>query len=186
MVRNQPAMRETWVWSPGWKDPREEEMATHSCGYSPWGRKDLDTTEWLTFPFLSLISPQRLTHTLSSVPVPENALLQSRQEPRGSLSVPANALPLGWAGLGGSPPLPSPPLPVPPSTSSQHPPLHGSCLFFIILIGAGAHQVYKPRVDTNGTLIRRLRGNGSRGLYKCFNSHKPTQVFPCTPAVVRT
>ena len=23
-------MRETWVWSPGWEDPLEKEMATHS------------------------------------------------------------------------------------------------------------------------------------------------------------
>ena len=47
---------------PGSEDPPEEEMATHSriflpgkshgrrrlVGYSPWGRKELDTTEHLT------------------------------------------------------------------------------------------------------------------------------------------
>ena len=186
-------MRETRVPSLGrqgrkWQPtpvflPGESHGHRSPKGYSPPGHKESDAAERLTFPFLSLVSPQRLTHTLSSVPVPENAPPWSRQEPRGWLSVPANAPPLGWAGSGG---LPSPPLPVAPSTSSQHPPLRGSCWFFIILIGAGAHQVYKPRVDANGTLIRRLRGNGSRGLYKCFNSHKPTQVFPCIPAVVRT
>ena len=30
MVKNQPAMRETWVRSLGWEDPLEEGMATHS------------------------------------------------------------------------------------------------------------------------------------------------------------
>ena len=39
MVKNPPAMQETWVQSPGWKDPLEEGMATHSVflpGESPW------------------------------------------------------------------------------------------------------------------------------------------------------
>ena len=53
-------MRETWVRSLGWEDPLEKEMATHSsilaweiprteelAGYSPWGRKESETTEWL-------------------------------------------------------------------------------------------------------------------------------------------
>ena len=30
MVKNPPAMQETWVRSLGWEDPLEEEMATHS------------------------------------------------------------------------------------------------------------------------------------------------------------
>ena len=30
MVKNLPAMRETWVRFLGWKDPLEKEMATHS------------------------------------------------------------------------------------------------------------------------------------------------------------
>ena len=30
MVKNQPAMQETWVRSLGWEDPLEEGMATHS------------------------------------------------------------------------------------------------------------------------------------------------------------
>ena len=53
-------MRETWVRSLGCGDPLEKEMATHSSilawkihgrrrltGYSPWGCKESDTTEWL-------------------------------------------------------------------------------------------------------------------------------------------
>ena len=30
MVKNLPAMRETWVQSPGWEHTLEEDMATHS------------------------------------------------------------------------------------------------------------------------------------------------------------
>ena len=57
-------MGETWVRSLGWGDALEKEMAIHSStlawripwteriGYSPWGRKESDTTERLSFlPF---------------------------------------------------------------------------------------------------------------------------------------
>ena len=65
MVKNLSAMRETWVWSLGWEDPLEQEMATHSSilawrilrteepsrlQFSPWGHKALDTTDWPTLP----------------------------------------------------------------------------------------------------------------------------------------
>ena len=53
MVKNLPAMQETWVRSLGWEDPLEKEMATHSStlawripwteelvDYSPWGCKE--------------------------------------------------------------------------------------------------------------------------------------------------
>ena len=60
-------MQETQVQSLGWEDPLEEEMATHfstltwkipwkeesGTGYSPWGPKELDTTEQLHFYYLS-------------------------------------------------------------------------------------------------------------------------------------
>ena len=39
LVKNLPAMRETWVQSLGWEDPLEEESATHSsilAWKSPW------------------------------------------------------------------------------------------------------------------------------------------------------
>ena len=39
LVKNPPAMQETWVQSLGWEDPLEEGMATHSniiAGESPW------------------------------------------------------------------------------------------------------------------------------------------------------
>ena len=60
MVKRLPAVRETWVrsWVPGWEDPLEKGMATHSSTlawkipwteepaglYSPWGHKESDTT----------------------------------------------------------------------------------------------------------------------------------------------
>ena len=59
LIKNLPAIWETWVRSPGWEDPLEEGMATHSSilasripkdkrslvGYSPWGQKESATTE---------------------------------------------------------------------------------------------------------------------------------------------
>ena len=42
MVKNSPAMRETWVQSLGWEDPLEEGMATTPIflpGESPWTEK---------------------------------------------------------------------------------------------------------------------------------------------------
>ena len=58
LVKNPPAMRETWVRSPGWEDPLEEGRETtpvflpqesreqrNLAGYSPWGHKESDTTE---------------------------------------------------------------------------------------------------------------------------------------------
>ena len=52
LVKNMPAMRETWVPSLGWEDPLEKGKATHcSVGpgefhgqYSPWGCKESDAT----------------------------------------------------------------------------------------------------------------------------------------------
>ena len=35
LVKNQPAKQETWVQSLGWKDPLEEDMATH-CSVLAW------------------------------------------------------------------------------------------------------------------------------------------------------
>ena len=62
LVKNPPAMQETWVQSPGWEDPLEEGMGTHSSilawripmdrgglvGCSPRGHKESDTTELLS------------------------------------------------------------------------------------------------------------------------------------------
>ena len=55
LVKNPPAVRETWVRSLGWEDPLEKGKATHSSilvwgtpWTSPWGRKEPDTTEPLS------------------------------------------------------------------------------------------------------------------------------------------
>ena len=60
MVKNLPAVWETWVQSLGWEDPLQKGIATHSSilawripptvleSYSPRGCKESDTTERLT------------------------------------------------------------------------------------------------------------------------------------------
>ena len=53
MVKNLPAMRETWVQSQSWKDPLEKGMTTlhhYFCilYLQAWGPQKLDTTEELT------------------------------------------------------------------------------------------------------------------------------------------
>ena len=62
LIKDPPAMRETWVQSLGWEDPLEEGMTIplqYSClenphgqrnlvGCSPWGHKESDTTERLS------------------------------------------------------------------------------------------------------------------------------------------
>ena len=54
LVKNPPAIRDTWVQSLGWEEPLEKGKATHSILfwpgefyglYGPWGHKELDTTE---------------------------------------------------------------------------------------------------------------------------------------------
>ena len=60
MVKCLPTMLETWVQSLGWEDPLEKKWQSipiflpgkshgqrNLVGYSPWGRKESDTTEWL-------------------------------------------------------------------------------------------------------------------------------------------
>ena len=46
MVKNLPAMRETWVQSMGWEDPLQESMATHSSILA-W-RIAMDREAWQT------------------------------------------------------------------------------------------------------------------------------------------
>ena len=67
-------MQETQVRSLSQEDPLEKEMATHSSilalrihgqrslvGYSPQGHKESDTTEWLHFHVVDLISAVQLS-----------------------------------------------------------------------------------------------------------------------------
>ena len=52
LVKNPPAMWETWVRSLSWEEPLKKGKTTHSSVlagefhglYSPWGRKELGTT----------------------------------------------------------------------------------------------------------------------------------------------
>ena len=46
MVKNPPALRDTWVCSLGWEDPLEEGMATHS-NILVW-RTPMDRGAWWT------------------------------------------------------------------------------------------------------------------------------------------
>ena len=51
LVKNPPAMQETWVPSLDWEDPLEKGKAAHCSIPSrriPWGRKESDTTERLS------------------------------------------------------------------------------------------------------------------------------------------
>ena len=53
LVKNPPAMQETWVRSLGWQNPLEKGIATYPSipRTSPWGRKEADTTERLSLHF---------------------------------------------------------------------------------------------------------------------------------------
>ena len=59
LAKNPPAMWETWVRSLGWEDTLEKGKAPvfwpgefHGL-YSPWGRKESDTTEQLSLSFFA-------------------------------------------------------------------------------------------------------------------------------------
>ena len=66
LVKNLPAMQETWVRSLGWEDPLEKGKATTLLFwpgelqglYSPWGHKESDTTEQLSLSLFKLIHKQ--------------------------------------------------------------------------------------------------------------------------------
>ena len=70
MVKNLRAMQETWVRTLGQEDPLEREWLPtpvflpgefhgqrRLAGYSPWGHKELDTTEQLTNTFQAREQP---------------------------------------------------------------------------------------------------------------------------------
>ena len=81
MVKNLPAMRETWVLSLGWEEHLEKEMATqYSClenphgqrnlaGYSPWGHKSIAFSFYNVLPGfhirIMLTSQKKLKKLLS-------------------------------------------------------------------------------------------------------------------------
>ena len=60
LLKNPPAMRETWVQSLGWKEPLEKGVATHSrilAWRIPWCRKESDMTERLSLSLLWHLAP---------------------------------------------------------------------------------------------------------------------------------
>ena len=73
LVKNPPAMQETWVPSLGWKSPLEKGKAAvlrlptavfwlgefHGL-YSPWGCKELDVTERLSVFIIQMLKFQPL------------------------------------------------------------------------------------------------------------------------------
>ena len=77
MVKNSPAVQETWVKLLGWEDLLEKGMATTPgflpgeflgqrglVGYSPRGRKESDQSKWLTLSFsLSAHTGQDVVNT---------------------------------------------------------------------------------------------------------------------------
>ena len=54
LVKNPPAMQETWVLSLSWEDSLEKEKATHSSIYTSQGLKKSDTTEQLSLHRLQM------------------------------------------------------------------------------------------------------------------------------------
>ena len=66
LVKNLPAMRETWVRSLGWEDPLEEGMATHFSIFA-WTRMlawdTLSSIKWTEEPSeLEFMGSQRVGH----------------------------------------------------------------------------------------------------------------------------
>ena len=60
LVKNPPAMRETWVRSLGWEDPLENGNAIHSSILA-WRIKESDTTERLSLSTLISLDFQDFT-----------------------------------------------------------------------------------------------------------------------------
>ena len=65
LVKHLPAVQETWVRPLGWEDPLEKERLLtpvfwpgefHGL-FSPWGRKELDTTKRLSLSYIISFSP---------------------------------------------------------------------------------------------------------------------------------
>ena len=101
LVKNLPAMRDTWVWFLGWEDPLETGTATHSSMLawrefhrlsSPCGQEELDTTKQLSLfrsPKVSML-PMNTMDGLSRVGNYQMIVIQ-----RGAVNVelPSSCLP---------------------------------------------------------------------------------------------
>ena len=78
LIKNSPAMQETWVKYLGWENPLEKGTVTHSSILAwriswtiPWGRKELDMIEQLshfhTFIKIHMMRDFNLMHVRSSI-----------------------------------------------------------------------------------------------------------------------
>ena len=69
LVKNAPAMEETWVQSLGWDDPLEKGKATYSS-FLAWrisrGHKESDTTEQLSLSLILLTNEADIVITCYS------------------------------------------------------------------------------------------------------------------------
>ena len=87
MVKDPPAIWETWVWSLGWEDLLEKGTVTHSStlacgvpwiesltGYSLWGHRESDMTRRLSLSYLFSSRKQ-------NVPLQEGLLLIIKASP---------------------------------------------------------------------------------------------------------
>ena len=87
LVKNPPAIQETWVLSLGWEDPLEKGTSARSSILAwriPWSRKDTDMTHrlslhYLIFFFILLFSPLS-----SSPPLPHLHSLSLSLSPFGT------------------------------------------------------------------------------------------------------
>ena len=76
LVKNLPAMQETWIRSLGWEDPLEKGKDAHSSipawripwTVDPWGRKESDTTERLSLSLSGVNCVSRFTGWSVSLP----------------------------------------------------------------------------------------------------------------------
>ena len=69
VVKNLPAMRETWVRTLGWENPLEKGKASHSSILAwriPWGHKESDTTEQLSLSLSGAFKYNRATSDVVS------------------------------------------------------------------------------------------------------------------------
>ena len=73
LVKNPPAIQETWVRSLGWEDPLEKGKATHSSilawriPWTVWGHKESDMTERLSLSLTLCLKKAFLLEYLTNI-----------------------------------------------------------------------------------------------------------------------
>ena len=70
LVKNAPAVQETWIQSLGWEDLLEKGMATHSSilawrtPWTVWGHQEPDTTERLSHAHITDLLQRKCLESL--------------------------------------------------------------------------------------------------------------------------